>query len=85
MSVKLAGQDPKKFGFDRWQSADILPLNLNTLGFSTDDDKTDGSRGASIPSEQRDTAFKKWQDWQAGQKSAAGDDAAEKPSAEKPG
>lgn len=54
MTVKLAGQDPKQFGFPRWQDVKALPANpLLTLGF--------GDQA------ERDAAFKKWADWKAGQ------------------
>jgi len=54
MSVKLAGQDPKQFGFPRWKDVKDLPASpLLTLGF--------GDQA------ERDAAFKKWDDWKAGQ------------------
>jgi hypothetical protein len=54
MSVKLAGQDPKQFGFPRWKDVKDLPASpLLTLGF--------GNQA------ERDAAFKKWDDWKAGQ------------------
>lgn len=56
MSVKLAGQDPKQFGFTRWQDVKDLPASpLLTLGFRNQ--------------AERDAAFKKWNDWKAGQHS----------------
>jgi hypothetical protein len=71
MCVKLAAQDPKQFGFDRWQSDDQSPLNLHTIGFHNQEDRA--------------AAFKKWEDWQAGQKSAGNEDAEPKVSDEKSG
>jgi hypothetical protein len=72
MAVKLAGQDPKQFGFDRWQgNNDQLPLNLHTIGFRNQ--------------EEREAALQKWEDWQTGQKSAAGAEAGTKAAGEKSG
>jgi len=70
-SVELAGQDPKQFGFDRWQKNEQLLLNPHTIGFRSQ--------------EERLAAFKKWEDWQAGQKSAAGEEAEPKAGNEKSG
>jgi hypothetical protein len=70
-TIKLAGQDPKQFGFDRWQDNDQLTLNLNPIGFRGD--------------EERDAAFKKWEAWQTGQKSATGEEAGTKAAGEKSG
>ncbi len=58
-SIKLAGQDPKKFGFDLWLDTPQFP-NLHTFGFTKSEDRT--------------AAFKKWQDWQTEHKPAASDD-----------
>ncbi|HEY2759896.1 MAG TPA: hypothetical protein VGI75_04115 [Pirellulales bacterium] len=57
-SIKLAGEDPKKFGFDLWFNAPQIS-NLHMFGFTGPDGRA--------------AAFKKWEDRQTAQKSATGD------------
>jgi hypothetical protein len=47
--IKLAGKDPKDFGFDRFDTNSLQYYNLATMGFRNAAD--------------RDAAAKKWEDW----------------------
>jgi len=51
VSIKLQGQDPKAFGFDRFDTNSLQYFNLATMGFRNAAD--------------RDAAAKKWADWTA--------------------
>jgi hypothetical protein len=71
ISIKLANQDPKQFGFDAWQNKDQSAMDLRNIGFHSQ--------------EQRNAALKKWQDWQDGQKAAAEEASPQKTDDEKSG
>ncbi|HTQ39029.1 MAG TPA: hypothetical protein VMJ32_08370 [Pirellulales bacterium] len=70
-TIVLSGQDPKNFGFERYQQSEraLTNVNLNTIAFASDKD--------------REAAFQKWQEWQAGQRQAMGENPAAKSGAEK--
>jgi hypothetical protein len=68
-TILLSDQDPKKFGFVRFHSAQRELLNPNSAAFASDKD--------------REGAFQKWQEWQAGQRQAMGEKPAMKSGAEK--
>jgi hypothetical protein len=69
-TIKLNGQDPKKFGFPRSDIGDSVSPNLHTIAFGNDDE--------------RNAAFHKWEAWQKAQKSESGEKTAGKPSSKKP-
>ncbi len=50
-SLRLAGEDPKKYGFNRLENNEQLIYQLHTIGFGT--------------AAERDAGFKKWEQWQA--------------------
>jgi hypothetical protein len=52
--IKLHGSDPRQFGFERMQTSASNTVILNTLAFKND--------------EEREAAFKKWDDWRKKQK-----------------
>jgi hypothetical protein len=56
-TVQLNGQNPKDFGFERFQATDRVQLNAVMIAFRND--------------KERSAAFEKWQTWQNGQKQAA--------------
>jgi hypothetical protein len=56
-TIQLAGQNPKDFGFDRYQANERVPFNSLMIAFRSDKERT--------------AAFEKWEAWQAGKKQAA--------------
>jgi hypothetical protein len=68
-TIVLSGQDPKKFGFDHFQHSERGLTNFNTIAFANNQD--------------REAAYQKWQQWQAGQRQAMGEKPASKSGAEK--
>jgi hypothetical protein len=68
-TIVLSEQDPTKFGFDHFVPLGHSLPNLNTIAFASDTD--------------RQAAFQKWQEWQAGQRQAMGEKPASKSGSEK--
>jgi hypothetical protein len=56
-TVQLSGQNPKEFGFERFQATDRVQLNAVMIAFRNE--------------KERSAAFDKWQIWQDRQKQAA--------------
>src|SRR5262249_47758339 len=56
-TVQLSGQNPKEFGFERFQATDKVQLNAVMIAFRNE--------------KERSAAFEKWEAWQNGQKQAA--------------
>jgi hypothetical protein len=69
VTIKLSGQDPKKFGFPRSDIGESSLPNFHTMAFASEDE--------------RKAAFKKWEDWQKAQKSGPTEQTAKKSSREK--
>jgi hypothetical protein len=68
-TIKLNGQDPKKFGFTRLEMSDDSFPNLHTMAFASDTERA--------------AAFQKWETWQKGQNGGSGEKTAGKPSSKK--
>ncbi len=51
ITLRLAGEDPKTYGFNRLEANDQMVYQIQTIGFGSQAD--------------RDAAFKKWDDYQA--------------------
>ena len=69
-TIKLNGQDPKKFGFPRSDIGESPSPNLHTIAFSGEDE--------------RKAAFKKWEDWQKTHKNELAEKTSAKSKDEKP-
>jgi hypothetical protein len=67
-TVQLSGQNPKEFGFERFQATDRVQLNAVMIAFRNE--------------KERSAAFDKWQAWQNGQTQAAREKAEPKTSIE---
>ena len=67
-TVQLSGQNPKEFGFERFQATDRVQLNAVMIAFHSE--------------KERVAAFEKWQAWQNGKKQAAREKAEPKTSIE---
>jgi hypothetical protein len=67
-AIQLSGQNPKDFGFERYQANERVPFNSLMIAFRSE--------------KERSAAFDKWQAWQNGQKQAAREKAEPKTSIE---